>query len=65
MLDKISLSDREYEIVSKGIAIGSGIGIGIGAIVTNITLFFALGGVIGIITSFIYAKYQKVKKVLK
>lgn len=63
MLEKISLSDREYEMVTKGIAIGVGSGILLGAIVGKITLFFALGGVCGVIFSLIYAKQHKVKKV--
>lgn len=65
MFDKLSLNDREYDIVSKGIAIGTGSGIALGAIFNNITLFFALGGVISILISLIYAKKHKVKEVLK
>lgn len=49
------LSDEDYERLSKGIASGVGIGIVIGAILENITLFFALGGVIGILVTLGYS----------
>ena len=49
-------------MVTKGIAVGVGIGILLGAIIGNITLFFALGGVCGVISSLIYSKQHKVKK---
>lgn len=49
------LSDEDYERLSKGIASGVGIGIIIGAILENITLFFALGGVIGILVTLCYS----------
>lgn len=62
MLEKLSLSDQEYDNMVKGIAIGVGLGILIGAILENVTFYFALGGVIGIIVSLIYSKYSKLKR---
>jgi uncharacterized membrane protein len=61
MLDKISLSEREYENVAKGIAGGVGIGTLIGLIIGNVTLWFAIGGVVGIISSLIYSSFVKHK----
>ena len=49
------LSEKEYEYLTKGIASGVGIGTIIGAIIGNVTLFFALGGVIGIVSAGIVA----------
>ncbi len=62
MLDKIILSDKDYEYLTKGIAMGVGIGVLIGPIVGNIQLTFAAGGVIGIISAFGYSYYKKVKR---
>lgn len=61
MLEKIILSDKDYEYLTKGIAMGVGLGIVIGIIIGNITLSFAAGGVIGIIGAFIYSCYKKMK----
>ena len=61
MLEKLILSDKDYEYLTKGIAIGVGIGIIVGIIAENITLCFAAGGVIGIISAFIYSYYKKSK----
>ena len=61
MLEKLILSDKDYEYLTKGIAIGVGIGIIIGIIAENVTLCFAGGGVIGIISAFIYSYYKKYK----
>ncbi|WP_195987684.1 hypothetical protein [Clostridium sp. D53t1_180928_C8] len=47
--ENIILSENDYEYLTKGIAFGVGIGIIVGAICENIILFFALGGVIGIL----------------
>lgn len=55
LLDKIILSEKEYEYLTKGIAIGVGLGIVIGTILDEIVLFFALGGVIGIISALIFS----------
>lgn len=61
MLDKLILSDKDYEYLTKGIAIGVGIGIVIGILVENVSLCFAAGGVIGIISAFGYSYYKKYK----
>ncbi|MGL5354358.1 MAG: hypothetical protein ACRDA5_13740 [Clostridium sp.] len=55
------LSDDDYECLSKGIAIGVGIGIATGAVFENITLFFALGGVIGILVALGYSIIKEKK----
>lgn len=61
MVDKIILSDEEYEYLTRGIASGVGIGTIVGLLLENIVLGFAAGGVVGIILSFIYSYYKKVK----
>ena len=62
MIEKIILSDKDYEYLTKGIAIGVGIGTLVGLLLENVILGFASGGVIGIILSFIYSYYKKVRK---
>jgi len=62
MLDKLSLSERECENVAKGIAWGVGIGTLIGLITGNVILWFAVGGVAGIISSLTYSFFEKYKK---
>ena len=64
MLEKIMLSDTEYEYLTKEIAIGVGVGIGIvsGMVLEDIVLGFSAGGVIGIIVSFVYSYYKRLKK---
>lgn len=54
MLDKMILSDKECEHLTKSIAGGVGLGLALGAIINNPQLFFALGGVVGIIFSLIH-----------
>ena len=51
MWDKLILKEKDYEILTKGIASGIGIGIWIGAIAGEVILLFSLGGIIGIIIS--------------
>ena len=58
-LEKMILSDKDYEYLTKGIAIGVGTGVLIGTIVGNETLTFAAGGVIGILSAFIYSIYKR------
>lgn len=58
-LEKMILSDKDYEYLTKGIAIGVGTGVLIGTIVGNVTLTFAAGGVIGILSAFIYSIYKR------
>lgn len=60
-LEKMILSDKDYEYLTKGIAIGVGTGVLIGTIVGNVTLTFAAGGVIGILSAFIYSIYKRKK----
>ena len=64
MVEKIMLSDKEYEYLTKEIAIGVGGGIGIvsGMVLEDIVLGFSAGGVIGIIVSFVYSYYKRLKK---
>ena len=66
MVEKIMLSDKEYEYLTKEIAIGVGVGIGIGIVsgmvLEDIVLGFSAGGVIGIIVSFVYSYYKRLKK---
>lgn len=59
MLEKIMLTDKEYENLAKGIAIGVGIGTIVGTILDNAVFFFAAGGVAGIIGSLIYSKIKE------
>lgn len=54
--------EKDYELVSKGIAFGSGMGIIVGATIGDVILFFSLGGVIGILTSIIISIIKKVKR---
>ena len=44
MWDKLILKEKDYEILTKGIASGIGIGILIGAIAGEVILLFSLGG---------------------
>lgn len=62
MIDKISLTEAEFTLVSKGIAFGAGIGILLGAFIGNVVLFFSLGGVCGILSTSIYSILKRVKK---
>lgn len=62
MIEKIILSDQDYEYLTKGIAIGVGIGTLVGLLLENVTFGFASGGVIGIILSLIYSFYKKASK---
>ena len=58
-LEKMILSDKDYEYLTKGIAIWVGTGVLVGAIIGNITITFAAGGVIGILSAFIYSIYKR------
>lgn len=59
MLEKIMLTDKEYENLGKGLAIGAGMGIIIGSIIDLTSFCFTLGGVLGILVSLIYSKFNK------
>lgn len=61
MLEKIMLTDKEYENLAKGLAIGVSLGTIIGAVINLTTFCFTLGGVIGVIGSLIYSKINKNK----
>lgn len=59
--EKMILSDKDYEYLTKGIAMGVGIGVGVGLIFGEITLFFSLGGVCGILGSILFSIIVKFK----
>ena len=62
LLKNIILSEKDYECLTKAIAMGVAIGTIIGAILDDVILFFALGGIIGIVTSFILCTIKKFNK---
>lgn len=61
MLEKLILSDEDYDYLAKGIVIGAGIGILLGLFIDNIILTFSGGSVVGIILSLGYSFYRKSK----
>ena len=61
MWGKLILTEKDYEYLSKGIAIGVGSGIIVGAMTDDIILFFSLGGVLGIVGAGIFSIMRKVK----
>ena len=61
MVEKIMLSDKDYEYLTKGIASGVGIGTIIGMLKQAVQACSKAGGVIGIILSFVYSYYRKAK----
>lgn len=61
MWKKLILSEKDYEYLTKGLAVGVGIGIIVGSIAENILLFFALGGVLGIIGATVFSTIKKFK----
>ncbi|MGG7177985.1 hypothetical protein ACQPU1_10350 [Clostridium paraputrificum] len=61
MFNKLMLSDKECENLSKGIAIGVGIGTFLGAIIGYIELTFSAGGVLGILGALLYSYLEKHK----
>lgn len=62
MLEKVQITEEDYECLAKGIATGVGIGVLIGAFVGNVTFTFALGGVIGILVSLGYSFFKNHKR---
>lgn len=62
MLEKIQITEEDYECLAKGISIGVGLGVLIGTFIGNVTFTFALGGVIGILVSLGYSFFKKHKK---
>lgn len=61
MWKKLILSEKDYEYLTKGLAAGVGLGIIIGSMAENILLFFAFGGVLGIIGATIFSTIKKFK----
>lgn len=61
MWKKLILSEKDYEYLTKGLAVGVGLGIIVGSIAENILLFFALGGVLGIIGATVFSTIKKFK----
>ncbi|MGG5460307.1 hypothetical protein [Clostridium sp. B9] len=62
MLEKMILSDKECENITKSIAGGVGIGLSLGAIFNNPQFGFALGGVVGVIASLVYSLVKRSKE---
>lgn len=61
-MEKLILSDEDYDYLAKGIALGAGIGILLGFFIDNIILTFSAGSVIGIISALGYSFYKKLKR---
>lgn len=61
LLEKLILSEQDYDYLAKGIALGAGIGILLGVFVDDIVLAFSACTVIGIVFSLGYSLYKKVK----
>ncbi|MDZ5000938.1 hypothetical protein GNF79_18115 [Clostridium perfringens] len=61
MLEKLILSDEDYDYLAKGIALGAGVGILMGFFIDNIILTFSACSVVGIICSLGYSFYKKSK----
>ncbi|MCR1953085.1 MULTISPECIES: hypothetical protein [unclassified Clostridium] len=60
-MEKLILSDQDYDYLAKGIAVGAGIGIFLGFFIDNIILTFSGCSVIAIISSLGYSFYKKSK----
>lgn len=58
----MNLKGKEFEYITKAIALGVGIGISLGALLNNVSLFFAIGGATGIFGAFIFIMYKRVKE---
>lgn len=63
MLEKIKITEDDYECLAKAIAIGAGIGILIGIFTRNIIFTFALGAVTGILVSSTCSFFKKCKNI--
>ncbi|MGL5245068.1 MAG: hypothetical protein ACRC7R_07855 [Sarcina sp.] len=61
MWDKLILTDKENEHLTISIAAGVAIGVMGGAFFSQAQLGFALGGVIGILTSLVYTYSKRLK----
>lgn len=60
-MEKIILSDEDFNYLAKGLAMGAGIGIFLGLFIDNMILSFSGCSIIGIIISLIYSKYKSIK----
>ena len=60
--DKIFLTDEEIKLLSIYLMFGVFIGIIVGAILSNVQLFFSLGGVVSILISFVVMIVKRNKK---
>ena len=60
--DKIFLTDEEIKLLSIYLMFGVFIGIIVGAILSNVQLFFSLGGVVSILISFVVMVVKRNKK---
>ena len=58
-MNKLIVTDNQYEIITKGIAFGTGIGTLLGLILNNIVFNFSLGGVLGVLIAYVYSIYKK------
>ncbi|MBE6052423.1 MAG: hypothetical protein E7212_00700 [Clostridium sartagoforme] len=61
MLEKLILSDQDFDYLAKGIALGAGIGIIIGVFIDNIILAFSTCTALGITFSLMISLYKKIK----
>lgn len=61
MLEKLFLSEKDYDYLAKSIILGAIIGIFIGIVINNIVLAFSVCTAIGILLSFLYSLYKKFK----
>jgi uncharacterized membrane protein YoaK (UPF0700 family) len=61
-IERLILSEEDYDYLAKGIAIGAGVGVLIGLFVDNIILSFSAFTALGIIVSVAYSFYKKNKR---
>ncbi|WP_243190685.1 hypothetical protein [Clostridium gallinarum] len=61
LVEKLVLSEQDYDYLAKGIALGAGCGIFIGVFVNDIILSFSACTVLGIVLSLMYSFYKKIK----
>ena len=60
--DKIFLTDEEIKLLSIYLMFGVFIGTIVGAILSNVQLFFSVGGVVSILISFVVMIVKRNKK---
>ena len=61
MLEKLILSDEDYDHLAKGIALGAGIGILLGIFINDVILAFSACTIVGIVFSLGHSLYKKFK----